>query len=114
MKKVFYSLFFAFFVFNYSLAQKKVHHEFYSYLVHTLENTKIKSIELQINNYGCLGSQIYSETKLVKKDNSIEIQSFSYNPKDINHLDLLEKKLDTTVTISKNNLIKNSMMRSSL
>lgn len=86
-----------------SNAQNNSVSKFYFYLNSILENNKLKSAELLITNYGCLGSRIDSEIKFFKKENKIDIEFYSINFKD----NLIDKKLDTTFTVASNKLIRN-------
>jgi hypothetical protein len=99
---------FLFFIINFcyvipSNAQNNSVSEFYSYLNSILENNKLKSTELLITNYSCLGSRIDSEIKFFKKENIIEIEFYSINFKD----NLIDKKLDTTFTVTTDKLMRN-------
>lgn len=106
MKKLLFVLFLIFSVLITAKAQNSSVIEFYTYLNTILENDKNKTIELLMNNYGCLGSNIYSEAKLIQKKSKIEIQYYSLI-QDLNSKDLFEKKLDTTFVVSKKALIQN-------
>lgn len=107
MKKLSFVLFLIFLVSITAKAQNSSMTEFYTYLNTILENDKNETIELLMTNYGCLGSKSYSEAKLIQKKSKIEILYYSLIPKDLNSIDLFEKKLDTTFVVSKKALIQN-------
>jgi hypothetical protein len=93
-------------ILNYSNAQNKSIEGFYMYLNQVLDDKEIESIELFETNYGCLGSKSYWDVTLFKKANKIEIKYYSYVAKDIQHLDVLVRRLDTVFSISKKSIIK--------
>lgn len=97
-----------FFIINFcflipSNAQNESVRDFYYYLNSVLKNKNLKSADLLITNYSCLGSRFDSEIKLVKKDNKIEIDFYSIDLKNNSIL----KKLDTTFTVATNKIIQN-------
>lgn len=97
-----------FFIINFcflipSNAQNESVRDFYYYLNSVLKNKNLKSADLLITNYSCLGSRIDSEIKLIKKDNKIEIDFYSIDLKNNSIL----KKLDTTFTVATNKIIQN-------
>lgn len=102
MKKIAFTLFLTFSALFSIKAQNNSVSEFYSFLNNILENNKNHTIELLMTNYGCLGSQIHSEAKLIKRKNKIEIQYF-----DLNSKNLIEKKLDTTFIVSRKKFTQN-------
>lgn len=107
MKSFVFSLFMIFIITNHSEAQKRRIEDFYGYLNEVLEDKNIESVHLFQTHYECLGNKSYWDAVLLKKSNKIEIKFYNHVPKDLQHLNVLTKRLDTTFIVSKNKLIKN-------